>query len=170
MLAGPPLVKQALNVLFERVGVLLTAATLAVALVSMGAQVVFRYALDDSLIWAEELARYALIWSSMIGAAVAYRQAGHVAITEFVGRLPEFLQQQIRRLVHLLVLGFAVILAWEGWALAMRNFARHQLSPAMQIEIAWIYMALPVGGAMLAIAACEGVWSARRPSQATGPL
>jgi len=155
--------KAVLDVIFDRLAVFVTGATLTVALVSMAAQVVWRYVLGDSLVWSEEVARYALIWSSMIGAAVAYRQGGHVAITNLVERLPPALRVAVARLVHLLVLGFAVLIAWSGWLLAMRNFARHQLSAALQIEIAWIYLAIPAAGLLMIVAALDAIARAQRP-------
>src|SRR3954469_21306616 len=106
-----------LDVLIEKIGTFVAAATLTVALVVMAAQVVFRYFLSDSLIWSEEVARYALIWSSMIGAAVAYRHGAHVAVTDVVVRLPKALQAVCVRAVHLLILGFAAVLGWQSWTL-----------------------------------------------------
>lgn len=158
-----PVMKPILDVVFERVAVFVAAATLSVALVSMAAQVVCRYLLGDSLIWSEELARYALVWSSMIGAAVAYRQGGHVAITNVVEQLPPMIRIASVRLVHLLILLFAGLVTWTGWLLAMRNFARHQLSAALQIEIAWIYLAIPAGGLLMMLAALEAVATATKP-------
>jgi TRAP-type C4-dicarboxylate transport system permease small subunit len=144
-----------LTFLFDRVATLVTALTLTLALVVMAAQVVFRYAFNDSLYWAEEVARYALIWSSMIGAAVAYRHGSHVAVTDLVKRLPSSIQRQTLRVVHALVFAFGAFLLWQGWALTMRNFARHQLSTSLEIEIAWIYLSIPLGGALLMLAALE---------------
>lgn len=141
--------------IFDRVATLVTAITLTLALVVMGAQVVFRYALNDSLYWAEELARYALVWSSMIGAAVAYRHGSHVAVTDVVKRFPVAVQRQVVRVVHALVFAFGAFILWQGWMLAMRNFARHQLSTSLEIEIAWIYLSIPIGGALLMLAAIE---------------
>lgn len=144
-----------LDFLFERVATFVTALALTLALVVMGAQVVFRYALNDSLFWAEEVARYALIWSSMIGAAVAYRHGSHVAVTDGVKRLPFTLQRQVARVVHALVFAFGAFLLWQGWMLTLRNFARHQLSTSLEMEMAWIYLSIPIAGALLMLAAIE---------------
>lgn len=144
-----------LDFLFNRVAILVTALTMTLALVVMAAQVVFRYAFNDSLYWAEEVARYALVWSSMIGAAVAYRHGSHVAVTDVVKRLPDWVQQQVVRAVHVLVFAFGSFLLWQGWMLTMRNFTRHQLSTSLEIEIAWIYLSIPMGGALMMLAALE---------------
>lgn len=161
---GRPAVKAVLDVVFERLAVFVAAGTLTVALVAMGAQVVCRYFLGDSLVWSEEVARYALVWSSMVGAAVAYRQGGHVAITNVVERLPPTLRVASVRLVHFLILCFAALITWTGWGLAMRNFTRHQVSVALQMDIAWINLAIPAGGLLMMIAAVEAIATATRPA------
>lgn len=152
------------ELLISRVGAFVAAATLAVALAAMSAQVFFRYFVGDSIIWAEELARYALLWSAMIGAAVAYREGGHVAIGALWKLLPAGLVRPLWRLLHAIVIAFAGVIIWQGWFLSLRNFARHQLSPALQIEIAWIYLAVPIGGLLIALAAVEALWFGRRPA------
>lgn len=155
----------ALDLLIERVGTVLASLTLTVALVTISAQVVFRYVIGDSIIWAEELARYALIWSAMIGAAVAYRRGAHVAVSVLWGLLPRAGVRFVWRAIHLIIIVFATVVLWQGLALVLRNFARHQLSPALQVEIGWAYLAIPCGGALLALAAIEGIWLARQPSK-----
>jgi len=154
----------ALDFLFERIATFVAAATLTLALAVMAAQVVFRYVFSDSLMWSEEVARYALVWSSMVGAAVAYRQGGHVAVTDLVVRLPALLQALAVRVVHLLILGFAVLLTWQGWSLTMRSFARNQMTAALEMDIAWIQLAIPVGGALMIIVALEAIWRGPHPS------
>jgi TRAP-type C4-dicarboxylate transport system permease small subunit len=153
-----------LDVVIDRVGTFVAAATLTVALAVMAAQVVFRYFLSDSLIWSEEVARYALIWSSMIGAAVAYRHGSHVAVTDIVVRLPRALQALTVRVVHLLIFGFAALLGWQSWALTLRSFARHEVTAALQIDIAWVQLALATGAALIAVVALEAIWRGPPPS------
>ncbi len=68
----------------------------------------------------------------------------------------------LERAIHLTVLGFAILTAWEGWHLFLRCLARHELTSGLQIEIAWVYLAVPVGGALLGVAAIEGMVRGRR--------
>ena len=150
--------------LIGRLGTFLAAGTLSLALGAMSAQVVFRYLIGDSIIWAEELARYSLVWSALIGAAVAYREGSHVAVSALWDLFPSGVVVYIWRLIHLIVIAFAAVMMWQGWFLSMRNFARQQLSPALQIDIAWIYLAVPFGGLLIAIAATEALWFGRRPA------
>jgi hypothetical protein len=50
----------------------------------------------------------------MVGAAVAYRHGAHVAVTDFVARLPAAVQALLVRGIHLLVLALQLAkLDWE---------------------------------------------------------
>jgi TRAP-type C4-dicarboxylate transport system permease small subunit len=131
------------------------------ALVVVAAQVVFRYGLNDSLIWAEEFARFALIWAAFLGAPVAYRRGEHVGVTLLVENLPGFSARLLIFLTHILAIGFGAILAWEGWFLTLRVFARGEIANAMQVPIAWGYLAVPVGGAFLGLAAIAALLHGR---------
>ena len=51
-------------------------------------QVIFRYVLNLPLFWTEELARYCLVWASLLGSAVAVKRGQHIAVTIFMERLP----------------------------------------------------------------------------------
>jgi TRAP-type transport system small permease protein len=152
----------------ERAGLALTGAALTVALGAMAAQVISRYIVGASIVWAEELARYALIWSVMIGSAVAYRRGAHVAMIALIDLTPSPVRRLVYRLCHLMVLAFALLVVWQGWFLAMRNFHRSQLSPALQIEIGWIYLAVPAGALLIALAALEAALRARETSVLQG--
>jgi hypothetical protein len=48
--------------------------------------------------------------------------------------------------------------------LTVRNFARHQLATALPIDIAWVQLAIPVGGVLLVIASLEAIVLGRKPS------
>ncbi|MCE7878778.1 MAG: TRAP transporter small permease, partial [Betaproteobacteria bacterium PRO3] len=50
------------------------------------AQVVFRYFLDDPLVWSDELARYLFVWVSFLGWIIAARNRSHLAIDMALAR------------------------------------------------------------------------------------
>jgi TRAP-type C4-dicarboxylate transport system permease small subunit len=58
----------------ERGALWLACAGLAVMVVCILVQIVSRYLIAEPLAWTEELARYAMIWSGLAGATVAYRR------------------------------------------------------------------------------------------------
>jgi len=65
--------------------VLIVAVALLVADVVWG--VFTRYALGGQAKWTEELARFLLVWISLLGGAVAFGTKGHLGVDYFVGKL-----------------------------------------------------------------------------------
>ena len=56
---------------------------LAVSVCVIFVQVFFRYVLNDSLSWSEELARYLYIWQGWLGISLIERKRKHVSITMY---------------------------------------------------------------------------------------
>jgi TRAP-type transport system small permease protein len=112
-------------------------------------QVVFRYVLQQPLFWSEELPRYLLIWMSFLAAALAQKNGAHINITLAVTPLPMAAQRWIRLGANLVILGFLGILVYSG-SLVTRITAAHR-STALQIPMALVYAALPVGAALMAL-------------------
>ncbi|MFB3816759.1 MAG: TRAP transporter small permease [Candidatus Methylomirabilales bacterium] len=139
-----PLIRR-LTWLVERLLIGLSAAIAVVVFL----QVLFRYLLRQPLFWSEELPRYLLIWMSFLAAAVAQRDEAHINITLVVNRLPA----RARRLAHLLanglMLAFLGVLVYSG-SLVTRITAAHR-STALQLPMAAVYVALPVGAALMAL-------------------
>ncbi|HEX7551113.1 MAG TPA: TRAP transporter small permease [Candidatus Methylomirabilis sp.] len=127
----------------ERVLILLSMLIAAVVFL----QVVFRYVLQQPLYWSEELPRYLLIWMSFLAAALAQKNEAHINITLAVTPFPTAVQRGIRLLANLVILGFLGVLVYSG-SLVTRITAAHR-STALQIPMAVVYAALPVGAALM---------------------
>jgi TRAP-type transport system small permease protein len=155
--------------LIRRIVLPIAAAALAVALSAMAAEIVCRYFLSFSLVWAEELSRYAIIWSTMLGAPVAYYDGESIAVTMVLETFPALSRRLLVPLVHSVTLVFGAVLAVAGWGLTARNFARNQLMTALELPIAWVNLAVPVGGGLLVLVGLIGLLH-RRPSFVSAPL
>jgi TRAP-type C4-dicarboxylate transport system permease small subunit len=81
-----------------------------------------------------------------------------MGVTMLTDNLPPPLAAAVIRLAHLVCLAFAAVMTWEGWFLALRVFARGEISGGLPLKLGWIYLAVPVGGAFIMIAATEGLW------------
>jgi TRAP-type C4-dicarboxylate transport system permease small subunit len=55
----------------------------------MAVQVFSRYALNSSLFWSEELARFMLVWLAFLGASLAYRRRVHPTLHSIAFLLAE---------------------------------------------------------------------------------
>jgi TRAP-type C4-dicarboxylate transport system permease small subunit len=130
----------------NRAAEILLAALIAVTVAAATAQVVFRYGVQASLTWSEELARYAFIWAIFIGTSVAARRGQHIAVDSLVKTLPRVVQRWLR-LANLLLCGaFFCLFAYVS-ALLVLN-AIPQKSSSLEISIAWVYAAAVIGAAL----------------------
>ena len=85
---------------------LLVAMTLTVF-----SQVIARYIFEAPLSWSEELARFILIWLSMLSAAYAFKTKSHFALTILVTKLPEKQQKFTSFCIHVTVAIFFIIIS-----------------------------------------------------------
>src|SRR5881227_2935736 len=72
-----------------------------------------RYALNDSASWTEEIARYLLIATAFVGAAVNVRKNNHIQVDFFYRLLPRWITRPMSTFVDIarvLFLGYCVYL------------------------------------------------------------
>lgn len=135
------------------IGLLLLAmTTLAVV------QVVTRYVLELPLPWIEEMTRYLMIWMIFIGTALAISKKAHlkVELLELLISREKFRYVEIflNCLVCVLSMAFTVIV----YGFLKNQLNNGQVSPAMQIPMAWPITALLVGGVLMAVQAAHLVY------------
>ncbi len=115
-------------------------------------QVVGRYFLNSSTSFTDELSRFLFIWVSLLGAAYVLGKRGHIAITGLIDMTPRGVRRGIDILIAALVIVFAlVVLGWGGWLLVERNLRLGQVTPAMLVPVAYVYLIIPLSGLLTAI-------------------
>jgi len=128
---------------------LLLAVMLVVLVGSLAWQVFGRYVLDAAPSWSEELARFLMVWITMLGAASVMPKDGHITVTA----LPDALGPRARRALgvvrDLVMLAVAYVVAYYGVALA--GLLARQASPAFEVSMALPYAALPAGAVLIAV-------------------
>ena len=72
-------------------------------------QVFFRFVLNHSLHWPEELARFAMIWASLLAAVYVQLDRGHLSLDFFVRKLPKKAAIVVRILMNVLIIVFMVV-------------------------------------------------------------
>ncbi len=125
-----------------------------IAMFALGvATVFFRFVVESSLAFPEELIRYLFVWVTALGSAIAYRRNYHAAIGVVVDRLPG----ESKRIALLAATSagivFFSIMIYQGLRLTTRVVP--QISPALEVSMAWVYAAIPAGGALLLVFALE---------------
>lgn len=110
-------------------------------------EVVLRYGFNGSLIVTEELSRYLMIWVAFLGAALCARERLHIRIDALVGLLAPAGRRLADRLAMLATLVFLVVLLVES--LQMLPTTLEQDTTTLSVSMAWFYLALPVGCALM---------------------
>ncbi len=109
------------------------------------AQVIFRYVLNQPLAWSEEIARFLLIWIVLLAAAVGVKRKSHFSVDiltkKFTERTNQLLSFAMDIFLFILIFDVMVI---NGMYLTKMTF--RQISPALNIRVAYVYSAVLVGG------------------------
>jgi TRAP-type transport system small permease protein len=115
------------------------------------ANVVLRYLSGSSIVWAEEVARYAMVWLTFLGMGAVFRIGGHIAIENLQEAVSARFSQWLRCaiLFTIVLLGLGMV----QMGLVYMGRSQFQLTASTQIPFSYIYAAVPVGGVLL-------VWSA----------
>ena len=150
------------NVLDRVVGYAL-GVCLAVMTCVIFVNVIYRYILNQPFTWAEELASLLFAWLTFVGAYVGFRTRSHIAIDTLVVFLPEAVRRPIRWVVDLGCLCLLAIFIWQGFNLALTTWSLEY--PAMEISRGYLYLSLPVGGCLMALAILLGWRGAGAPAE-----
>jgi TRAP-type C4-dicarboxylate transport system permease small subunit len=84
-----------------------------------------------------------LIWLTFIGAAVALKRKGHIAVDYFVAHLPDWIRYYFEIGTYVLIVVFSAFLCVQGMAFAL--LSERTTFPALQVPVSWQYLGLPVG-------------------------
>ncbi|MEX0408477.1 TRAP transporter small permease [Aquibium sp. LZ166] len=135
--------------------------TMVLILVVMVAQVVARYVFSASLIWAEELCRYVLIWQTFLLLGVAYRRGEFVAVDLVPLMLTPRARLVLKAVMAVPILLFLVLIMIYGWRYAAA--VQRQTIPALDfiwtslaghnlnVSVRWVYVSVSAGSALLGL-------------------
>jgi TRAP-type C4-dicarboxylate transport system permease small subunit len=117
-----------------------------------------RYTLGAQGTWTDELARYLLVWVSLIGGALMYREHGHLGVDYFVGKFDPEAQRVTAIIVELVVFGFALfVLGYGGFTLMSEAFRAGETTTSLGIQVGWLHIATPLSGIFMAAFAVEHI-------------
>ncbi|EOD54405.1 TRAP transporter small permease [Aeromonas molluscorum] len=127
-----------------------TVAVMAMLVVCVVWQVFSRYVLSQPSTMTDEIARFSMIWVGLLGAAYATGKRRHLSIDLFVSNLkgaPKLINQLFVDFCVLLFAGSTMV--WGGLTLVTKVYSTGQVSPAMQLPMAYVYMVLPLSGLII---------------------
>ena len=119
-----------------------------------------RYVMVRTFTWYDEIARGCFVWLTFLGAAVGVKRHAHFRLHIVVDRLSPRLRQVTVFLLPLVVIVFASVLIQQG--LVFLELGRLQQTPVMGLPKMWIYVAIPIGGALMILYSLGPLWRAIR--------
>lgn len=113
-------------------------------------QVFSRYVLNKPSTMTDELARYLMIWVGLLGAAYTVGAQRHLSIDLFAMMLKGPKQALLNIVINLLIFLFSgLVIVTGGLKLIDKTLATSQVSAAMQIPMGYVYVILPLCGAVM---------------------
>lgn len=137
------------NNFIDKLEGILTITLISVATIITFLQVIFRYVFNNSIFWAEEVVLYAIICMSFVGASMGVRHGAHISVDILKSMIGASKTRWFHIVSALLGILFSVALAYYGGKLFLITLSRGQLSPALRIPVAWVYLPISIAGVML---------------------
>ena len=136
----------------SRFSVIVFVATITVVML---AQVFFRYIINSSLQWSEEISVWALIWMVFVGSAVVMKDWAHINIPTFTNLISIKVRPYFLIFGKLATIVFLAAVIWFGFKVFNQNF--HARSPSLNMSAKWAKLSIPVGGVLMIIFAINAL-------------
>lgn len=130
-----------------RVALWLIYCIYTVIIVSTFTAVFFRYVLNESIIWAEELARYLFVWLAFLGSALALKNRMHIGLDLIISSLPPKAKTVAEGLITVLIGTFLVFVITAS--ITVVEVTMRQRSSALGVPMGMVYLAIPVGCSLM---------------------
>jgi TRAP-type C4-dicarboxylate transport system permease small subunit len=110
-------------------------------------QIFYRYILRLGIPWAEEIAKYLMVWMAMLGAALVMWEKGHVAVEFLYDKIPPKIARWVKLLQLIVQIILVFVIMTEGWKYAQTGW--RSISPTTKIPRFYPYLSIPVGAALM---------------------
>lgn len=123
---------------------------LVIMLLSVLWGVLTRYIFADQSPWTDELARFMLIWVSIIGAAYISGKNAHIAIDLLPASVSEKRKLQLEIFKESIIAIFVtVVFMVGGLRYVYISFRLGQTSAALEIPMGYVYLVMPIAGIII---------------------
>lgn len=123
-------------------------------------QVIFRFVLQDSQPWIDELSRYLFVWLIYLGGTITVRKGINITFDLLIDASKGKIWTALFTLVNVICIAFLSIISILGFNIAYIN--RVQTSSLLGINMGLITLAIPVGGMLMIISQIEYYFETKR--------
>ena len=115
--------------------------------------VFWRYILNDSPVWTEQVALLLSINVALFGGAAAVRDSGHIGLESLTGLLPQKTQFWVGTVVGVISVLFGLILCWGAWKMGRAVYPN--AIPTLGISEFYRYLPCVLGGGLIVLFSIE---------------
>jgi C4-dicarboxylate transporter, DctQ subunit len=155
MLEDGPMRENILTKLIDqlsKVAAVLASVAYAVLTAGVFVGVVFRYVLMSPLGWTEELTRFLLVWSVMLGMAYTLRQGRHIRVTTLVRNFSPKVQRVLEFVCNIIAMVVLAVFVFKSYQFsAFTKDIGEVTQGTLRIPLWLSNMALPLGGGLFII-------------------
>lgn len=112
-------------------------------------QVFFRYVLNNSLVWSQELCNLLFFVSIFLGAAVCVTERRHITIDLVLEYLPFSVKRYWYLMIYTIMFVFSVYMVVNGYSMALTFY--HQFTSTLKLSYYHVYLAIPISCIFMAI-------------------
>ena len=123
------------------------------------ANVVSRYYFRNSFSFTEEITIMTFVWVSMLGIAVGFKRMSHLGMSYFVDKLPDSMKKPMILFSALCSLTMVLVMIVQGIEMVRWQIMLGARTPALELPLATQGLAIPVGGAFIAIRIFTSCWT-----------
>jgi TRAP-type C4-dicarboxylate transport system permease small subunit len=129
----------------------------ALIVITIFMEVFRRFILSYSSIWAEEVARYAFIYVSWIGASAAIRERAHIRIDVILPFLSERMRGIVMVIGDVITIALSVGAFWWSLESVLTSIKFGSVTHGLRISLAWFLFAVPLGFAMMIVRLIQAI-------------
>lgn len=118
---------------------------LAVTLILLTVQVIWRYVLNASPAWTEELARYCFVWLIFMGTSLAVQHVAHINIDTGIKIYPKKTRKLMELLGIVLFLISVGVVIYFSASYTINLYYQNRVSTSIYLPMWLVYLAIPTG-------------------------
>lgn len=133
-------------------------------------EIVKREVFNTSYLWAEEVARYLMVWSVYFGASAAIASQEHLRIDMLLTHVSPKVRRSLDLIANLWVLAFSLALAYAGYQYVRDSFEFGFVSADsnLTLQMGWIQLVIPITFGLSAIHSFRLAYNTFRRARRSG--
>lgn len=108
------------------------------------AQVVNRNLIGAGISWFDELARYCMVYMTLLATEAGLRDGSQINITAVIDKMPRTMKRLMQIIVKVVIIGFSCTIFWTSLTIIKKQVLSGQVSAGLELPMWLPYLSLPV--------------------------